>query len=178
MLDRDYVVTMTPKVDDWLYICISCCHLLLYYPYIVVILLMLYMHMLLLCLGPTSEGLLCKILAFCSSHQHTKAILKYPFGPYTLDMPSNWSFTAQISDFLLHWDPHHAWVSGIGDTCIYSAYMSTCEALPAICTLAWSSSESDQLHRFHGISWDPRCTICTISWGSMYRAYLEIQTSN
>ena len=120
----------------------------IYWCYAHVILLILYIHMLLLCLGPASQGLLCRISAFCSSHQHTEAIFKYPFGLYTLDIPSDWSFTAQISCFSLHWDPHHAWGSQRADTYIYSTYMSTYEALPTIYIPAWFSSESDQLHWF------------------------------
>ena len=42
MSNRDYVVIMTPKVDDWLYVCTSCCHLLLCCPYTNVILLIIY----------------------------------------------------------------------------------------------------------------------------------------
>ena len=108
----------------------------IYYCYTHVILLILYMHMLLLCLGPTFEGLLCRILALCSSHQHTEAIFKYPFGFYMLDMSSDWSFTSQTSHFLLHGDLHHAWVSQRWDTHLHPTYLSTYEALLAKCTLA------------------------------------------
>ena len=49
MSDRDHVVIVTPKFDDWSYVCTSCFHLLLYCPYTIVILMLYYSYYTCIC---------------------------------------------------------------------------------------------------------------------------------
>lgn len=106
------------------------------------------------------------ISTFYTWYEHIEAIFKYPFGLFTSNMPS----LLQASHSLSHWAPHHAWVDQRWDTDMCSTYMSNYEALPTRCTLAWLISELDQ--------WYFISQSFLLLWGSVYRAYLEIQTSD